>query len=76
VGANQALINDKDKGDKGFTPDAFEKKLQAKFKERSGVDLTNLAGASIPHPSASQNSAARARRVVEDRRGQQSSSDQ
>jgi hypothetical protein len=48
VGANQALINDKDKGDKGFTPDAFEKQLQAKFKERSGVDLTNLAGASIP----------------------------
>ena len=25
VGANQALINDKDKGDKGFTPDVFEK---------------------------------------------------
>jgi hypothetical protein len=48
VGANQALINDKDKGDKGFTPDAFEKQLQAKFKERSGVDLANLAGASIP----------------------------
>jgi hypothetical protein len=48
VGANQALINDKDKGDKGFTPDAFEKQLQAKFKERSGVDLTNLAGANIP----------------------------
>src|SRR5438067_1085162 len=48
VGANQALINDKDKGDKGFTPDVFEKQLQAKFKERSGVDLTNLAGANIP----------------------------
>jgi general secretion pathway protein A len=48
VGANQALINDKDKGDKGFTPDVFEKQLQAKFKERSGVDLKNLAGASIP----------------------------
>ena len=48
VGANQVLINDKDKGDKGFTPDVFEKQLQAKFKERSGVDLKNLAGASIP----------------------------
>ena len=48
VGANQALINDKDKGDKGFTPDVLEKQLQAKFKERSGVDLTNLAGASVP----------------------------
>ena len=25
VGANQSLINDPDKGDKGFTPEAFEK---------------------------------------------------
>lgn len=48
VGANQALINDKDKGDKGFTPEAFAKQLQGKFKERSGVDLTNLADASVP----------------------------
>jgi hypothetical protein len=48
VGANQALINDKEKADKGFTPEAFEKQMQAKFKERSGVDLTNLAGASVP----------------------------
>src|SRR5688500_11426086 len=47
VGANQPLINDKDKGEKGFTPDVFEKQLQAKFKERAGVDLMNVAGASI-----------------------------
>lgn len=48
VGANQALINDKEKADKGFTPEVFEKQIQAKFKERSGVDLMNLAGASVP----------------------------
>jgi len=48
VGANQPLINDKDKGDKGFTPDVFEKQLQTKFKERSGVDLSTLGSAGIP----------------------------
>jgi general secretion pathway protein A len=48
VGANQPLINDKDKEDKGFTPDAFEKQLQTKFKERSGVDLGNLQNAKVP----------------------------
>src|SRR6266540_960286 len=48
VGANQALINDAEKGDKGFTPEAFEKQLVEKFKERSGVDLTNLKTANVP----------------------------
>ena len=48
VGANQPLINDKEKGDKGFTPDVFEKQLQAKFKDRAGVDLTKLNEAKIP----------------------------
>jgi hypothetical protein len=48
VGVNQPLINDKDKEDKGFTPEVFERQLQAKFKERSGIDLANLAGAAVP----------------------------
>ena len=48
VGANQPMINDKEKGDKGFTPDVFEKQLQAKFKERAGVDLGNLQTATVP----------------------------
>ena len=48
VGANQALINDATKGDKGFTPAVFEKQLVEKFKERSGVDLANLKSANVP----------------------------
>jgi hypothetical protein len=48
VGANQALINDAEKGDKGFTPQVFEKQLVEKFKERSGVDLANLKSANAP----------------------------
>src|SRR5438128_10611422 len=48
VGANQALINDAEKGDKGFTPEVFEKQLVEKFKERSGVDLANLKSATVP----------------------------
>jgi len=48
VGANQALINDAAKGDKGFTPEVFEKQLVEKFKERSGVDLANLKSANAP----------------------------
>jgi len=48
VGANLALINDAEKGDKGFTPEVFEKQLVEKFKERSGVDLTNLKTANVP----------------------------
>ena len=48
VGANQTLINDAAKGDKGFTPEVFEKQLADKFKERTGVDLTDLKNAKVP----------------------------
>ncbi|WP_447974264.1 Tll0287-like domain-containing protein [Nitrospira sp. Kam-Ns4a] len=48
VGANQPLINDASKGDKGFTPEVFEKQLIEKFKARSGVDLANLKAAKVP----------------------------
>lgn len=48
VGANQPLINDASKGDKGFTPEVFEKQTIDKFKSRTGVDLSNLKAASVP----------------------------
>jgi general secretion pathway protein A len=48
VGANQPLINDPAKGDKGFTPEVFEKQLSEKYKERAGVDLGNLKDAKVP----------------------------
>ncbi len=48
VGANQTLINDASKADKGFTPEVFEKQLTAKFKERTGVDLADLPNAKVP----------------------------
>src|SRR2546427_11477572 len=42
VGANQSLINDPGRGDKGFTPEVFEKQVTGKFKQRAPVDLGNL----------------------------------
>lgn len=44
----QTLINDPEKGDKGFTPEVFEQRLIEKFKERSGVDLTKLKNEKVP----------------------------
>src|SRR5215472_4830714 len=40
IGRNQELINDPDKGDKGFTPEVFAQQMIALFKERTGHDLT------------------------------------
>jgi general secretion pathway protein A len=48
IGANQPLINDPDKGDKGFTPEAFAKQVTAKFKDRAKVDLDNLKNEKVP----------------------------
>jgi hypothetical protein len=53
VAANQPLINDAGKGDKGFTPDVFEKQLNEKFKGRSNVDLANLKTAAVPETAKS-----------------------
>jgi hypothetical protein len=53
VAANQPLINDAGKGDKGFTPDVFEKELIEKFKGRSGVDLSNMKAAAVPETAKS-----------------------
>jgi len=48
VGSVQALINDINKGDKGFTPQVFEERMIAKFKERSGIDLQDLQNQKVP----------------------------
>ncbi len=48
VGANQSLINDPEKGNKGFTPEVFEKQVTAQFKERAKVDLTDLKNEKVP----------------------------
>lgn len=37
---NQALIDDPHKGNKGFTPDAFERLIHDAFRQRTGIDLT------------------------------------
>jgi len=44
----QSLVNDPEKGDKGYTPQVFEQQLIKKFKERSGVDLVNLTSEKVP----------------------------
>lgn len=44
VGMNQELINDASKGDKGFTPDVFEKQLRAVFEQRTGINLSDSNG--------------------------------
>ncbi|MCS6897828.1 MAG: DUF3365 domain-containing protein [Nitrospira sp.] len=38
----QPLINDPEKGDKGFTPDLFEREVIAEFLRQTGVDLRHL----------------------------------
>jgi Protein of unknown function (DUF3365) len=48
IALNQSLINDKTRGDKGFTPQVFEQQLVVVFRERTGIDLTSLAQAQIP----------------------------
>ena len=41
VGTNQELINDASKGDKGFTPEVFEKQMLTVFEQRTGINLSN-----------------------------------
>jgi len=45
---NQAVIDDPEKGDKGFTPDVFERQLIDEFRLRSGIDLKNMKEVAIP----------------------------
>ncbi len=37
---NQALIDDAHKGDKGFTPEVFERQMYEVFRQRTGIDLS------------------------------------
>lgn len=37
---NQALIDDVRKGDKGFTPEVFERQMYEVFRQRTGIDLS------------------------------------
>ncbi|MDP3090371.1 MAG: DUF3365 domain-containing protein [Nitrospira sp.] len=37
---NQALIDDVHKGDKGFTPEVFERQMYEVFRQRTGIDLS------------------------------------
>jgi hypothetical protein len=48
VGVNQSLINDAGKGHKGFTVEVFEKQLFATFKQRTGIDVSDLKSAAVP----------------------------
>lgn len=42
VERNQPLINDPEQGDKGFTPDSFERDVVAEFRQQTGIDLKHL----------------------------------
>ncbi|MCE9537465.1 MAG: DUF3365 domain-containing protein, partial [Nitrospirae bacterium] len=47
---NQLLIDDQRKGDKGFTPEAFEQQLVHEFREQTNIDLSKLQNAPITVP--------------------------
>lgn len=48
IAKNQDLINDPARGDKGFTPDVFEKQLDEEFRRRTGFSLGQLEKENIP----------------------------
>lgn len=47
VKRNQELIDNPRKGNKGFTPDVFERQLVEEFHHRSGVDLTSKSSTAL-----------------------------
>ncbi len=49
INDNQSLFDDPGRGDKGFTPEVFERQLVDMFRSRSGVDLQDLDEARIPN---------------------------
>lgn len=49
VERNQPLINDPRKGDKGFTPDVFERQVLDEFFRQSQIDLTRSTSSLPPH---------------------------
>lgn len=51
IDRNQLLIDDQRRGDKGFTPNVFERQLQDEFLARTGIDLAHLPAARVPPPA-------------------------
>jgi general secretion pathway protein A len=45
---NQALIDDVHKGEKGFTPDVFERQMYDVFRQRTGIDLSMVSTKQTP----------------------------
>ncbi len=48
IGLHQALINDPQKGFKGFTAEIFEQQVVVLYRDRTGIDLHNLQDAPVP----------------------------
>ena len=48
IGENQLLIDDSNKGDKGFTAHVFEKQLIEQFKDRTKINLADLGNENVP----------------------------
>ena len=48
INENQPLFDDPLKGDKGFTPEVFERQLARMFRDRSGLELADLDSARVP----------------------------
>ncbi len=48
INDNQELIDDAEKGDKGFSPEVFERQLVEAFLIRSGIDLRDLNSGRLP----------------------------
>jgi Protein of unknown function (DUF3365) len=45
---NQTLIDDIHRGEKGFTPEVFERQMQDVFRERTGIDLSMVSTKQTP----------------------------
>ncbi len=43
ISDNQALINDRNQGHKGFTPDVFGKETIARYKKKTTIDLNDVS---------------------------------
>lgn len=52
IAKQQPLINDASKGDKGFTPEVYEKMVSEEFKAITGKDLKSAIGSSEPEAKA------------------------
>lgn len=54
---NQTLIDDVHKGDKGFTPEVFERQMYDVFRQRTGIDLSMVSAkqTSFTIPSLARN---------------------